>query len=76
MELLHDIITYENDYNNKKETEKMAAKQKKEHEKQIGEQLRKAAMERLSSMSDCKIHIYTTCFARLQKNQDHQMLSS
>ena len=53
MELLHDIITYEDDYNTKKESEKRAAQQKKDQEKLIGERLRKAAMERLSSIFDC-----------------------
>ena len=52
MELLHDIITYEDDYNTKKESEKRAAQQKKDQEKLIGERLRKAAMERLSSIFD------------------------
>ena len=53
MELLHDIITYEDDYNTKKELEKKAAQEKKDKEKLIGEKLRKAAMERLSSMFNC-----------------------
>ena len=54
MELLHDIITYENDCAHKKESEEMAARRKREEEKQRGEQLRKAAMERLSSMSESR----------------------
>ena len=54
MELLHNIITYESDCIHKKESEEMVVRRKREEEKQRGEQLRKAAMERLSSMSESR----------------------
>lgn len=65
MELLEDITSYERDCSLIKEAEKMVASEKKKSEKQAGENLRKAAMERLASMyKDELLIVLTTIFDR------------
>ena len=54
MEVLEDIVSYESDCCLIKEAEKLAAIEKRKIEKEAGQNLRKAAMERLSSMYEDK----------------------
>ena len=54
MQLLEDIVTYEEDFKLKKDEKKKAASSKALKEKMTGERMRKAAMDRMSGM--CNSH--------------------
>lgn len=54
MQLLEDIVTYQEDFKQKIDEEKKAASRKALKEKMTGERMRNAAMERMSSM--CNSH--------------------
>ena len=52
-QLLEDIKSYQKDFEEKKECEKLAAHNKRQEEKRKGEEIRKTAMQRLSSKEAC-----------------------